>query len=58
MAKLALVDQELDVAVLTSTDEYWGHIYGKASANESGVERIQTDGPKCGYSADCFVIRG
>jgi len=47
-------DEELDVAVLSATDEYWGNIYGVAEYAEVRTE--QTNGPKSGQSAKCLVI--
>lgn len=45
LALLAQADQELDVAVLTSTSEYWGSIYGVAT-KACVDEDCQVDGPK------------
>ena len=49
------VDPELDVAVLTATDEYWGNLYG--IADNACREYCSIDGPKR-PGKTCFVITG
>ena len=53
LAKLAMVDQELEIATLIDDHEYWGKVYGYAERAEVGM--VSADGPK---KADtlCFVI--
>ena len=53
LAKLATVDQELEIATLTDDHEYWGKIYGLAERAE--VAMASVDGPKK-PDVLCFVI--
>lgn len=44
LAKLAQVDQELEVAVKYDNHEYWGSLYTVADSAE--VRVVDVDGPK------------
>lgn len=56
LAKLAMVDQELDIAVVTDVHEYWGTIYGVADTAEV-QDGVQVNGPKR-PGQKSFVITG
>ena len=54
LAKLALADQELDIAVCVDDHEYWGLLYGVAE-DAYEEEDVQVNGPKR-PGRRCFVI--
>ena len=55
VAELLKQDQDLEVGMLTATDEYWGDIYGRVTGLEITYEGL--DGPKSGRVEKCIVLK-